>query len=65
MVTKSLFKFISIVFLCPFLLQSNLQNMLEHNSPKTTEIHIITIDINNKTITSPLDTLLKSNILQT
>jgi site-specific recombinase XerD len=43
----------------------HLQNMLGHNSPKTTEIYTKTIEINNKTITSPLDFLLKNNILQT
>ena len=41
----------------------HLQNMLGHSSPKTTEIYTKTIEINNKTIISPLDTLLKSNIL--
>ena len=39
--------------------------MLEHNSPKTTEIYTKAFEINNKTIISPLDTLLKSNILHT
>ena len=43
----------------------HLQNMLGHNSPKTTEIYTKTIEINNKTITSPLDFLLKNNTLQT
>ncbi|EIJ40861.1 site-specific recombinase XerD [Galbibacter orientalis DSM 19592] len=43
----------------------HLQNMLGHNSPKTTEIYTKTIEINNKTIISPLDTLLKNNILHT
>lgn len=41
----------------------HLQNMLGHSSPKTTEIYTKTIEINNKTITSPLDSLLKNNIL--
>lgn len=39
----------------------HLQNMLGHNSPKTTEIYTKTIEINNKTIVSPLDFLLKNN----
>ncbi|MEW4925294.1 tyrosine-type recombinase/integrase [Algibacter sp. 2305UL17-15] len=43
----------------------HLQNMLGHNSPKTTEIYTKTIEINNKTITSPLDSLLKNTTLQT
>ncbi|SFD02386.1 tyrosine-type recombinase/integrase [Algibacter pectinivorans] len=42
----------------------HLQNMLGHNSPKTTEIYTKTIAINNKTITSPLDSLLKNSTLQ-
>ena len=42
----------------------HLQNMLGHSSPKTTEIYTKTIEINNKTITSPLDYLLKNNTLQ-
>jgi len=42
----------------------HLQNMLGHNSPKTTEIYTKTIEINNKTIKSPLDSLLKNNTLQ-
>ncbi|GAA3642697.1 hypothetical protein GCM10022397_29610 [Flavivirga jejuensis] len=41
----------------------HLQNMLGHSSPKTTEIYTTTIEINNKTIICPLDTLLKSNTL--
>ncbi|GAA4883951.1 site-specific integrase [Flaviramulus aquimarinus] len=41
----------------------HLQNMLGHNSPKTTEIYTKTIEINNKTVISPLDSLLKSNTL--
>ncbi|MEP3836620.1 MAG: tyrosine-type recombinase/integrase [Algibacter sp.] len=41
----------------------HLQNMLGHNSPKTTEIYTKTIEINNKTITSPLDSLLKNSTL--
>ena len=36
-----------------------LQNMLGHNSPKTTEIYTKTIHINNKNIKSPLDNLLE------
>lgn len=43
----------------------HLQNMLGHNSPKTTEIYTRTIEINNKTITSPFDSLLKNSKLQT
>lgn len=43
----------------------HLQNMLGHNSPKTTEIYTKTIEINNKTITSPLDSLLKNTTLHT
>ena len=39
----------------------HLQNMLGHNSPKTTEIYTKTIEINNKTIASPLDDLLENN----
>jgi len=42
----------------------HLQNMLGHSSPKTTEIYTKTIEINNKTITSPLDSLLKNSTLQ-
>ena len=42
-----------------------LQNMLGHNSPKTTEIYTKTIHINNKNIKSPLDNLLKNNKLPT
>ena len=41
----------------------HLQNMLGHSSPKTTEIYTKTIEINNKTIISPLDTLLKNTRL--
>jgi site-specific recombinase XerD len=37
-----------------------LQNMLGHNSPKTTEIYTKTIHINNKNIKSPLDSLLEN-----
>jgi len=37
-----------------------LQNMLGHNSPKTTEIYTKTIHINNKNIESPLDNMLKN-----
>lgn len=41
-----------------------IQNMLGHNSPKTTEIYTKTIHINNKNIISPLDNLIKgSNLL--
>ena len=43
----------------------HLQNMLSHNSPKTTEIYTKTIEINNKTITSPFDSLLKNSKLHT
>jgi len=43
----------------------HIQNMLGHNSSKTTEIYTKTIEINNKNITSPLDLLLKKNNLQT
>ncbi|MCK0132484.1 site-specific integrase [Flavobacteriaceae bacterium F08102] len=39
----------------------HLQNMLGHNSPKTTELYTRTIEINNKNISSPLDNLLKLN----
>lgn len=41
-----------------------IQNMLGHNSPKTTELYTKTIQINNKNITSPLDSLLKDCTLQ-
>jgi site-specific recombinase XerD len=37
-----------------------IQNMLGHESPKTTEIYTKTIQINNKNINSPLDNLLKN-----
>ncbi|QCX37299.1 recombinase XerD [Aureibaculum algae] len=37
----------------------HLQNMLGHNSPKTTELYTKTIQINNKNISSPIDNLLK------
>ena len=40
-----------------------IQNMLGHESPKTTEIYTKTIKINNKNITSPLDNLIKNNNL--
>lgn len=43
----------------------HLQNMLGHSSPKTTEVYTKTIEINNKTIISPLDTLMKNINLQT
>ena len=39
----------------------HLQNMLGHNSPKTTELYTKTIQINNKNISSPLDNLLNNN----
>lgn len=42
----------------------HLQNMLGHNSPKTTEIYTKTIEINNRNISSPLDNLLKRDNLQ-
>jgi len=35
--------------------------MSEHNSSKTTETHIKTIEISNKKIISPLDNLIKKN----
>jgi len=38
-----------------------IQNMLGHESPKTTEIYTKTIQINNKHINSPLDDLLRNN----
>ena len=41
-----------------------LQNMLGHNSPKTTEIYTKTIHIHNKKIKSPLDNLLNNNTLE-
>ena len=37
-----------------------LQNMLGHNSPKTTETDTKIIHINNKNIESPLDNMLKN-----
>jgi hypothetical protein len=37
-----------------------LQNMLGHNSAKTTEIYIKTIHINNKNIESSLDSILEN-----
>ncbi len=40
-----------------------IQNMLGHNSPKTTEIYTKTIEINNKKINSPLDNLIKNSNL--
>ena len=40
-----------------------IQNMLGHESPKTTEIYTKTIKINNKNITNPLDNLIKNNNL--
>ena len=43
----------------------HLQIMLGHNSPKTTELYTKTIQINNKTICSPLDILLNNDNLQT
>ncbi len=42
-----------------------LQNMLGHNSPKTTELYTKTIQINNKNIDSPLDSILKNRNLRT
>ncbi len=42
----------------------HLQNMLGHNSPKTTELYTRTIQINNKNISSPLDNLFKNDNLQ-
>lgn len=41
-----------------------LQNMLGHNSPKTTEVYTKTIHVNNKNIISPLDKLLENRNLQ-
>lgn len=41
----------------------HVQSMLGHNSPKTTEIYTKTIEINNKKIKSPLDSLLENNSL--
>lgn len=41
-----------------------IQNMLGHNSPKTTEIYTKTIEINNKNIVSPFDVLIKKTTLQ-
>jgi|SRR5690554_4809262 len=38
-----------------------IQNMLGHSSPKTTEIYTKTIKINNKNISSPLDSLLNND----
>lgn len=43
----------------------HLQTMLGHTSPKTTEIYTKTIEINNKTITSPLDFLPNTPTLHT
>ena len=43
----------------------HLQNMLGHNSPKTTELYTKTIQINNKNISSPLDNLINNNTLHT
>ncbi len=43
----------------------HIQNMLGHNSPKTTEIYTKMIEINNKKITSPLDYLLNKDNLRT
>jgi integrase/recombinase XerD len=37
-----------------------LQNMLGHNSPKTTEIYTKTIQTNKKNIKSPLDAILEN-----
>ena len=41
------------------------QSMLGHASPKTTEIYTHVMNINNKTITSPLDVISKGGNLQT
>jgi len=38
-----------------------IQNMLGHESPKTTEIYTKTIQINNKHLSSPLDEILRNN----
>ncbi len=38
-----------------------IQNMLGHESPKTTEIYTKTIQINNKHLNSPLDEILKNH----
>jgi len=38
-----------------------IQNMLGHESPKTTEIYTKTIQINNKHLNSPLDEILRNN----
>ena len=43
----------------------HVQNMLGHNSPKTTEIYTKTIEINNKKINSPLDNLFNNGNLHT
>jgi len=43
----------------------HIQNMLGHNSPKTTEIYTKTLEINNKNITSPLDNLINKSNLRT
>ena len=37
--------------------------MLGHNNPKITKIYTKTIEINNKTIQSPLDSLINNNKL--
>ena len=42
-----------------------LQNMLGHNSPKTTEVYTKTLYINNKNVKSPLDSLLKNDSFKT
>ncbi len=41
------------------------QSMLGHGSPKTTEIYTHVMDINNKTIQSPLDVIRKNRNLET
>lgn len=40
------------------------QSLLGHSSPKTTEIYTHVMNINNKTITSPLDVILNSGKLE-
>jgi len=42
----------------------HIQAMVGHNSPKTTEIYTKTVQIISKNISSPLDKLLNSRILQ-
>ncbi len=38
----------------------HIQNMLGHSSPKTTEVYTKTIEINNKKIASPIDSLIRN-----